>query len=282
MATTSNSRVDVDILTNDTVESRRLARHVTATARPVDLPKIWKNYLANGAKLPNPAGTYIADRSPPTDLPAIFERLTGAPLEADKTAFRLPLRVAVTNAAGESDELRISLIVTAPKADISKLMAEQQAKQAKAREEMLRRQEESRAAAMQETPTPSPGADGDRVSQLENRVRRLEATLDTVLQKLDRLENAQKGDKKQEEKKQRLRLAPMTSPPSNSTQPTAAAIRCRNSLPNRYNPSVRGPQSIRLEGVTTIAPQAPQMPSRRAIRAVAIIPKVSECRVERG
>jgi hypothetical protein len=169
----------------------------------IDLPKIWKAYLANGGRLRNHNGSYATNAATPPDMRAIFERLTGTPLPAGKMAFRLPLRVAVTNDSGESDELRISLIVTAPKADVDKVAAQQLAEQTKVREEMLRRQEESRAAAVRTAAASGagPSGDGDRVSQLESRVRRLEASLDAVLQKLDRLENAQKGEQKRDGQK---------------------------------------------------------------------------------
>ena len=40
------------------------------------------------------------------------------------------------------------------------------------------------------------GGNAQRIGQLENRVRRLEATLDSVLQKLDRIEKSQTGQEK--------------------------------------------------------------------------------------
>ena len=150
-----------------------------------DLPKIWKGYLADGPKLAK-VNAMSVPRIAPRDTAAIFERLTGTRLAPDRTAFKLPLCVAVTNAGGETDELRLALIVTASKAEVDKVTSEREAAAAKVRDEMIRAAAGTKAA---------PG-NGDRVTELENRVRRLEASLDAVLQKLDRMENEQKRDKK--------------------------------------------------------------------------------------
>ena len=60
----------------------------------IDLPKIWKQYLAGGGQPATPFAPCVQPALEIPDTPAIFERLTGAPLPAGKTALRLPLRVA--------------------------------------------------------------------------------------------------------------------------------------------------------------------------------------------
>lgn len=170
----------------------------------VDLPKIWKNYLANGTKPGNPFGGLPNPVVPPSDMRVNFRQLTGTELEQGKTAFRLPLRVAVSNSAGESDELRLSLIVLAPQAEVEKVVARQQADlaaaQAKAQEEMRRQEEMNRLNAIQRGvrmgQAAAPGSDAERITQLETRVRRLEASLDSALQKLDRLEKVRDDNEK--------------------------------------------------------------------------------------
>jgi hypothetical protein len=170
----------------------------------VDVPKIWAKVLAGGRPLtPYFGGFPTQGQQPDTGL--IFERLTGKPLEAGKMAYRLPIRVAVTNPAGESDELHFSLIVVAPRDQLEratgKLQAEQAAAQAKAKAEMMRRQQElarANAERMGQAGLPAGAGDADRMNQLEARVRRLEATLDAVLQKLDKMENERRGEAKRD------------------------------------------------------------------------------------
>ena len=96
----------------------------------IDLPKIWKQYLAGGAEPATPFAFYVQPAVATAGVPAIFQRLTGTPLPAGKTVLRLPLRVGVTNAAGESDELRLSVIVLGPQGGIDNLVARQQAEKA--------------------------------------------------------------------------------------------------------------------------------------------------------
>jgi hypothetical protein len=92
----------------------------------IDLPKIWKQYLAGGAEPATPFAFHVQPAVATPGVAAIYQRLTGAPLPAGKTALRLPLRVGVTNVAGESDELRLSVIVLGPQNDVDKLVARQQ------------------------------------------------------------------------------------------------------------------------------------------------------------
>jgi hypothetical protein len=168
----------------------------------VDLPLLWTKHLKGRAR---PGSPYLVAVPPPGQEPdprAIFERLTGTPLEAGKVAFRLPLRVGVSNTAGESDELRLSMIVVAPKEDLDKVAVARQAElaamQAKAQAEMQRRQQEqAKLAAERGIQTPG-GSDADRIRELENRVRRMEITLDAVLLKLERMERSHSGSEKRE------------------------------------------------------------------------------------
>ena len=112
--------------------------------------------------------------------------------------------MSVSNAAGESDELRLAVIVLAPKAEVDKLTARQQAEQAalqaKARAARARWEKEQAELACRESRQRlRHDPDADRLNQLEKRVRRLEASIDAVLQKLDRLENPKPGEKKPEQ-----------------------------------------------------------------------------------
>ena len=158
----------------------------------VDLPKIWKRHTDVGGLSES---LLPAVRQPKIDISAVFRRLTSSPLPPGKTAFRLPLRVTVANAAGESDELRLAMVVVAPKDEADKAEAEL-ADLAAERDERYRRQEAASRAGVASVGFPPRANVEARLAQLEMRARRIEASLDAAIEKFDRMEKSLNGGEK--------------------------------------------------------------------------------------
>jgi hypothetical protein len=161
----------------------------------VDLPLLWKRHLSS---LSSSARDRFEENNgrQGTDPKTAFERLTGEALHDGKVAYAVPLEVAVSDKEGQRDTLGIALVALAPAGDVQKITAarqaearrqqEEQQKLMAARQEEMRRQQEAAAKSK----TEAAKSEGDRIEQLENRIRRLEASLDSILQKLDHWEKA--------------------------------------------------------------------------------------------
>ena len=124
----------------------------------IDLPRIWKMFLAGESRPASPFAPHVQPAVETPNAPGVFHRLTGMSLQAGKTALRLPLRVSATNAAGESDEVRVSVVVVAAKDEVNKLAVRQKAqgaaRQAEAQARIEHSQEDARAESALEKKCP--------------------------------------------------------------------------------------------------------------------------------
>ncbi len=173
----------------------------------IDTPLLWKNYLKTSTSSAGSRSSMMRSRSNNNNSNKLsakdFEAFFGKPLPDDKLAFVLPIHLAATDEEAQEDRLSVYALVFGDKAAVDKIENEKRAKMEVARKAALERQaaarEKARMAeaertARAQTQTSNTEAGSARMDKLENRMRRMEATLDSILQKLDKLESAQ-GDK---------------------------------------------------------------------------------------
>ncbi len=116
-----------------------------------------------------------------------YKAMTGKVLAEDKLAVQLQLSVQVRDSEGQEDALQFIVLLVGPAADVSKaqedrnkLLVEQQ-EQVQVLAEAGR---ETRLKSAQEAKLEATKPQ-ERLDQLEARIRRIEATLDAILQKLE-------------------------------------------------------------------------------------------------
>lgn len=119
-----------------------------------------------------------------------YKLLTGKELPKDKIATEIPISIALESSDGLRDEISYSLIVVGNFTEIAKRFEKQKVEQEKQMADARAEQEKRRAEldARMNPPPNRPHGEGDanaRLEALENRVRRMEAALDTILKKLD-------------------------------------------------------------------------------------------------
>ena len=154
----------------------------------LDMPALWKDFI-DGA-----VGQMTDFRTGRNFKPLIagadekFKSLTGKSVPEGKLAVTVPLHVAVTDDEGQQDRQMLYVVALGPRKQLDDVLAahEQQladAREKAQREAQQRRQEmeEKRQAEL----AAQGGTEGDRLDALEKRVRRIEATLDAILEKLD-------------------------------------------------------------------------------------------------
>lgn len=168
----------------------------------IDTPLIWKNYLKkhNSPVSARERMMARADRSNnnQTLSDKDFEELFGKPVPKDKLAFVLPIQLAATDDEAQEDRISVYALVLGEKADIEKLEKKKRAQQEIARKAneaqrvasaaMSKLANAARAAKAAEAKTKNEGA-ASRMDDLEKRMRRMEATLDAILQKLEKIES---------------------------------------------------------------------------------------------
>ncbi len=172
----------------------------------IDTPMLWKNYLKSNISSASSRSSMMRSRSNNNNnnLSAKdFESFFGKPMPDDKLAFVLPIHLAATDEEAQEDRLSVYALVMGDKTAVDKIEKEKRAKMEAARKAALEKQaaarEKARLAeaermAKAKTQTSSTETGNARIDELENRMRRMEATLDSILQKIDKLESA-KGDK---------------------------------------------------------------------------------------
>ena len=150
-----------------------------------------------------------------------YAKAFGKALPQGKLALVLPIQIAVTDDEAQEDRLSVYAVVHAPKSDLDARTAEverrlkaenderqrkQMAAQRLAMEKQMEKQKIANAAAElekqkklaaqaeQAEQAKAEGSDIEsRIEALEKRTRRMEATLDAVLEKLENLQKAQQG-----------------------------------------------------------------------------------------
>ena len=167
----------------------------------VQVPALWKSLTTE--LIDEYAKFGFSDRSDrPIHYPVNARQYlmaTGKTLPQDQFAAKLPLWVSVSDGEGQSDELRFCIVVVGARAKIdveienrrkeretARAKAAMEAKEEIKRREMLR-QQQVQAAAERAASRDGGRSEGtsERIKQLELRMRRMEATLDAILEKLD-------------------------------------------------------------------------------------------------
>ena len=191
----------------------------------IDTPAMWEKYLTaqtsqqgimnrrNRNRSRNRSSQFLDDKQ--------YAKAFGKALPQGKLALVLPIQIAVTDDEAQEDRLSVYAVVHAPKSDLDARTAEverrrkaenderqrkQMAAQRLAMEKQMEKQKIANAAAElekqkklaaqaeQAEQAKAEGSDIEsRFEALEKRTRRMEATLDAVLEKLENLQKAQQG-----------------------------------------------------------------------------------------
>ena len=186
----------------------------------IDTPAMWEKYLTAQTTSQGIQSRRNRMRSNSQKLldGKQYAKMFGKALPQDYLALLLPIQVSVTDEEAQEDRLSVYAVVHAPKNDIDvklteiaqrrkaaqaeqdKRRNEQMAAQRLAREKQMEKQRLANAAAALEREkklAAQPKTEGSdiesRFEALEKRSRRMEATLDAVLKKLEELQKAQEG-----------------------------------------------------------------------------------------
>ncbi len=163
----------------------------------VDVPGIWKRFLEGIVEgtSPTPFSTRAAVPLPGQleQYGSLFTAITGKPLKSDLFPMAVPLRLVVSDAEKMEDRLAATLLVLVPRREIEAMVKDRQVEIARLREEQQKKRKASPS-----TPKKSRGDTGveERIAELESRLRRMEAALDTVLRRLKELEEGRGGEEK--------------------------------------------------------------------------------------
>ena len=169
----------------------------------VDTPKLWKAYLGGQGQKRD---RFFHDASATIKPSDWYERITGESLPKDVMPFAVKIHVAATDPEQQEDRQSFYAFVLAPRgeydalkakqqSEMAKEMAERRAKADERRREQKRVREEQLAAQMQLQKDRGSPESADRLGDLEKRVRRMEATLDSILEKLEKMQKNPDGGK---------------------------------------------------------------------------------------
>lgn len=163
----------------------------------LDTGVIWTTYTESQAGAAN--DVRFAPRRTPTmpfpefkDNAQAFQELTGKELAPDQLAVQVPISVALQDEENQADQTTFNVLVVGSRTELEKANAEAKALQEKQLAEM---REKARAAQMaaaearaakEKLRKGEPGIE-QRVEALENKLNRMEAALDTILRRLDKL-----------------------------------------------------------------------------------------------
>ena len=148
----------------------------------IDTPKIWQSYLQRNTPPYNGSFRPRRNRKQPSDEE--YEAIFGNPIPAGKTPFVLPIKLAVTDEDAQEDFLLFYAVVHADKKAADQLEAQQAANAETAKNASQERVATANRARIQRN-SPRKIETMDRVDDLEKRLRRMEATLKLILEKVD-------------------------------------------------------------------------------------------------
>ena len=155
----------------------------------VDTPKLWESYLKRIAA----GGSLARLRDPYSNGKPLsgkdYEDKFGKPLPAGKTPFTLPIYLTVTDEESQEDRMSFYVVVNGDKAAVEKIKAEREAKQEAARKEQFAKRMEMKERQENARNNPVGKSNGNtsaRIDVLEKRMRRMEATLDLILEKVQK------------------------------------------------------------------------------------------------
>lgn len=164
----------------------------------LDTPLLWKSFLENYTRLGLVNFNFAENRGGTPDTATIFapiatryKLITGNELPKDKIAVQIPISLALQTSDGQRDTTEFSIIALGPIETLEKAVSEQKAEQARlmanAREAQQRmiQDQQAKRAQMEAGEKAAPNNANERLDALENRMRRLEAALDSILKRLD-------------------------------------------------------------------------------------------------
>lgn len=163
----------------------------------LDTEAIWKTYTQ--AQSGGPSSLRFGARGT-TSIPfpefkdnaQAFQALTGKELAADQLAVQVPISVALQDEENQSDQTTFNVLVVGSRTELEKAIADKKEEQQKQLAEMREKAREAQMAAeaaqaAKEKLRPAEPGIGQRLESLENRLNRMEAALDTILRRLDKL-----------------------------------------------------------------------------------------------
>ena len=160
----------------------------------IDTPELWKTYLqgtsGNTGYGAGPRG-FNRDRNNRTFTDKQVQDLLGQPLPKGKVALALPIQLAVTDEEAQEDRISVFAIVLGDKSAVDKITAEKQSamEEANAKRQAQRQaQREAEVARMkdfQKQRESGGGMDSKRLDDLERRLKRIEASVGSILLKLE-------------------------------------------------------------------------------------------------
>ena len=171
-----------------------------------DLPALWKAFKERLERQGS------GSRRTPMDFPLSFEqarqqmdtsaaeyaRLLDQPPPEGMCPLSLPLRMSVRDEEGQQADLDATLIVLAPRAELTKKIeaaAPKVTRPVPAAPEKMGPEKTGPEKIAPEKISPQPAADDKRLSEIEARIRKLELIIDALSQKLERIEKAVEGKK---------------------------------------------------------------------------------------
>ena len=162
----------------------------------IDTPKMWEQFANQFGKNPRLDDTrrFGGVQEGALDFSQNakqFKRLTGKELPADKFAAQVPVSLSLQSEDGQRDTTQFGVIVLGPRQAIETARADRKAEEAKqiaAAQEAQRKMAEEQAAlkAARQDAKSSGGEASERLDQIETRLRRLEAAIDSILKRLEK------------------------------------------------------------------------------------------------
>lgn len=161
----------------------------------VELQDLWSNMLktvtGTNHQFQNPNQQASSSRA---ENAKIYKELTGKELPEGKFAACLPISAVLQDSEGQEDGIKMSVIVVGPRQEVdaaiqkqkddqAQQLAQMEAQQKKMREESAAAQ---RKAELEKAEQKSGKGTPERLDELEARMRRIEAALDAILNRLEK------------------------------------------------------------------------------------------------
>ncbi|MEM7559103.1 MAG: hypothetical protein AAF394_08265, partial [Planctomycetota bacterium] len=160
----------------------------------VDTAALWQNLQSQAKKTPTssfPRNTTPLQVFEPATNARLFKELTGKELPTDMLAATLPINANLRDSEGQEDAIQFQVVVIGAAKPITETIEKAKEEQKLAREKAQERsreralaQQKAREMAQQKERNTTQGVE-ERLNEIEARLRRIEAALDSVLKKLD-------------------------------------------------------------------------------------------------
>lgn len=174
----------------------------------IDTAKMWQAKLAESVSNTSPFARIRSSRNTNQQIDLQQEARRRYQIEDNQLGFLVPLSIKATGDDGQSDQIQFCLVALGNKAEIDQkknLLAQQWAEQQRqmAEEQKLRQAmlEKARADAgrKQEAENRGERESESEVEELKKKVKRLEAVIDSLIGRLERLEAENKNENKKEQ-----------------------------------------------------------------------------------